>query len=319
MHRLFLIFSLLLLGFTSGSFKLHQGEPAAFSRTGSGIEYRIYQKQNGRYTLRTAVNPAGDPTYASRVGRVLSVHVQYRTGKDSTLFNSRRQLRMPVQMPLAELKVKGGLEEALALLQLGDSAVFRFNADSVFSKSFRQPVPPPVRQAGNVLVLLMKATSILTLEEARAEQQRMLERTQQQEVTAAAQHLSKDIAAIQAYGKRNKLMLQKTPSGTHYVITRRGTGAKPTPGQIVSVLYKGSLLNGKVFDSSENIGNKPIDFPIGRGQVIPGWDQTISLLPKGSKAILLIPSPLAYGTRGAGATIPPNAILRFDVELVDVK
>ena len=319
MNQFFLILSLLLLGFTNGSFQLLQGELTAFNRTDSGIEYRVYQKQNGRYTLRTAVDRAGDPTYTSRIGRVLSIHVQYRTGKDSTLFNSRRQLRMPVQIPLAELKVKGGLEEALALLQPGDSAAFRFNADSVFTKSFRQPVPPPVRQAGNVLVLLVKATSILTPEEARAEQQRMLEQAQQQEVTAAAQRLPKDIAAIQAYGKRNKLVLQKTPGGAHYVITRRGTGAKPKAGQTVSVLYKGSLLNGKMFDSTEKMGNKPIDFPIGVGQVIPGWDQTIPLLPKGSKAILLIPSALAYGTRGAGATIPPNAILRFDVELVDVK
>ncbi|HLK97441.1 MAG TPA: hypothetical protein VK364_06705, partial [Hymenobacter sp.] len=117
MNQFFLILSLLLLGFTNGSFQLLQGELTAFNRTDSGIEYRVYQKQNGRYTLRTAVDRAGDPTYTSRIGRVLSVHVQYRTGKDSTLFNSRRQLRMPVQIPLAELKVKGGLEEALALLQ----------------------------------------------------------------------------------------------------------------------------------------------------------------------------------------------------------
>ena len=105
----------------------------------------------------------------------------------------------------------------------------------------------------------------------------------------------------------------------YYVVTKAGTGAKPTPGQTVSVLYKGTLLDGKVFDSSEKMGNKPIEFPLGVGQVIPGWDKGIALLNKGSKATLLIPSSLAYGQRGAGADIPADAPLRFDVELVDVK
>jgi FKBP-type peptidyl-prolyl cis-trans isomerase FkpA len=74
-----------------------------------------------------------------------------------------------------------------------------------------------------------------------------------------------------------------------------------------------------VFDSSEKMGNKPIEFPLGVGQVIPGWDKGIALLNKGSKATLLIPSSLAYGQRGAGQDIPADSPLRFDVELVDVK
>ena len=73
-----------------------------------------------------------------------------------------------------------------------------------------------------------------------------------------------------------------------------------------------------MFDSSDKAG-KPIDFPMGQGAVIPGWDEGIALLNKGSKAILLIPSSLAYGTRGAGADIPANSPLRFEVELVDVQ
>ncbi|MBR7950932.1 FKBP-type peptidyl-prolyl cis-trans isomerase [Microvirga sp. STR05] len=113
--------------------------------------------------------------------------------------------------------------------------------------------------------------------------------------------------------------MQKDASGVYYMVTKPGTGPKPKAGQTVSVLYKGSLLDGKVFDSSEKMGNKPIDFPIGVGQVIPGWDKAIPLLAKGSKATLLIPSSLAYGQRGAGADIPADAPLRFDVELVDVK
>jgi FKBP-type peptidyl-prolyl cis-trans isomerase FkpA len=168
-------------------------------------------------------------------------------------------------------------------------------------------------------VLLIKANKFLTAEEARAEQLRLVEEAKKQEVAAAVQRKTKDAATIQAYAARNKLVLLKTPGGTHYVITKRGTGPKPTAGQTVSVLYKGALLSGKVFDSTEKNGGKPIAFPIGVGQVIPGWDQAIPQLPQGSKAILLIPSGLAYGARGAGPDIPPHSILRFDVELVEVK
>jgi FKBP-type peptidyl-prolyl cis-trans isomerase len=79
------------------------------------------------------------------------------------------------------------------------------------------------------------------------------------------------------------------------------------------------LATGKEFDSSAKHGNEPIAFALGTGQVIRGWDQGIAMLTAGSKGVLLIPSALAYGTRGAGADIPPNAVLRFEVELVDFK
>ena len=95
-------------------------------------------------------------------------------------------------------------------------------------------------------------------------------------------------------------------------------GAKPIQGQNVSVHYKGSLLDGTVFDSSYN-RNAPIDFALGVGQVIKGWDEGIALLSKGSKAIFIIPSDLGYGSAGAGGVIPPDATLRFEVELVDFK
>ncbi len=82
--------------------------------------------------------------------------------------------------------------------------------------------------------------------------------------------------------------------------------------------YKGQLLDGTVFDSSYK-RNQPIDFPLGVGQVIPGWDEGIGLLNVGDKARFVIPSHLAYGSRGAGGVIPPDANLIFDVELMDVK
>ena len=110
----------------------------------------------------------------------------------------------------------------------------------------------------------------------------------------------------------------ETPSGLRYKILQEGNGKKAEKGNMVSVHYKGQLLDGQVFDSSYE-RKQPIDFTIGVGQVIPGWDEGIQLLKVGDKARMVIPSNLAYGSQGAGGVIPPDATLIFDVELVAVK
>ncbi|MFD1469750.1 FKBP-type peptidyl-prolyl cis-trans isomerase [Hymenobacter caeli] len=295
--------------------------PAAPGRTASGIEYRLFRKgPDGRFAPRALAVPTDAP-YASRAGQFLTVFMDFRTGRDSLLMNSRRVQPRPQPFPLLPAPPPGTLEEAVALLLPGDSAVFRLPADTLFAKSFQgQPVPPFIKKAGNVLVVSVQTFELVSRDELMAREQQLRAEQAQVAAAASAKQLVKDNAQIQAYLKKNKLVAHKTAGGTYYVITRAGKGALPKKGQTVSVLYKGSLLaTGKVFDASAQHDNKPIDFPLGTGQVIPGWDQGIAALPKGSKAVLLIPSPLGYGARGAGADIPANAVLRFDVELVGVK
>ena len=111
---------------------------------------------------------------------------------------------------------------------------------------------------------------------------------------------------------------EKTESGLRYKMIQKGSGKKAENGKTVSVHYTGQLEDGKVFDSSIP-RKKPIEFPLGRGNVIEGWDEGIALLQVGDKARFVIPSHLGYGSRGAGGAIPPNATLIFDVELMDVK
>jgi peptidyl-prolyl cis-trans isomerase A (cyclophilin A) len=111
---------------------------------------------------------------------------------------------------------------------------------------------------------------------------------------------------------------EKTESGLRYQFIQRGDGKQAESGKTVAVHYEGSLENGKVFDSSYP-RKKPIEFRLGQGQVIEGWDEGIALLKVGDKARFVIPSDLGYGPAGAGGVIPPNAILIFDVELMDVK
>ncbi len=110
----------------------------------------------------------------------------------------------------------------------------------------------------------------------------------------------------------------KTNSGLRYKMIQKGSGKQAEKGKTVSVHYEGSLENGQVFDSSYK-RKQPIEFKLGIGQVISGWDEGIALLQVGDKARFVIPSHLGYGVQGAGGVIPPNATLIFDVELMDVK
>lgn len=108
-----------------------------------------------------------------------------------------------------------------------------------------------------------------------------------------------------------------TESGLQYVETQAGTGAAPQAGEIVSVHYRGTLEDGTEFDSSYERG-EPVAFALGRGLVIPGWEEGIALMKEGGKATLTIPPELAYGEQGAGGVIPPNATLIFEVELLEI-
>jgi peptidylprolyl isomerase len=108
-----------------------------------------------------------------------------------------------------------------------------------------------------------------------------------------------------------------TPSGLQYIEIEQGDGPAPQIGEVVFVNYRGTLEDGTEFDNSYSRG-EPIAFPLGKGFVIPGWDEGIALMNVGGKARLIIPPDLAYGAEGVGGVIPPNATLIFDVELVSI-
>ncbi len=109
-----------------------------------------------------------------------------------------------------------------------------------------------------------------------------------------------------------------TPSGLTYLITKKGMGRQPRKGETVILHYTGTLTNGVKFDSSRD-RDEPFAFKLGAGQVIKGYDEGLSKLRVGDQAILVIPSNLAYGPKGAGDVIPPDSKLIFVVEVVDVK
>ncbi len=291
-----------------------------FYTTADGMGYKIYeQNDKGEYVNRGKID--ADDTTGARLGQVITMQMKYQTANDSVLFDSRQQ-GMPIMLPVMEPTFKGSLEDALMMMRAGDSGVFKISVDSLFAKTFNQPIPPFIKP-GTHFTFFLKAEKVQSEQEAIADQQKMFEEQQQAAVAQAAEQMKVDDVKIQEYIKEKGLKnVKKTDAGVYYMVTQEGKGPKAKSGDNVSVHYKLSFLDGKELESSYDnpmSGGQPFTFPLGQGQVIQGWDDGIAQLNKGSKAILLIPSPLAYGSQARGEQMPANSILRFDVELVDIK
>ncbi|MFT2007243.1 FKBP-type peptidyl-prolyl cis-trans isomerase [Pontibacter sp. 13R65] len=298
-----------------------------FQTSANGLKYKIYKlNDKGEYEAKGKV--ADTDTSGARMGQIISFHMTLKNAEDSVLVDTRTQKpAFPAMLPIVEPSMKGGLEEALMMLSDGDSAVFKINADSLFAHTYKQPLPPFIKQ-GSDLTYFVKVDRVMNRDQAEAYQQEVMENMQKQEHAEMLKNLKSDSAMvaqlktdstlIQKYVQEQKLSnVQKSPLGVYYTVTQAGQGPQAAAGDLVSVHYKLSNLSGKQLETSE--GNDPFKFPLGRGQVIPGWDDAIAQLKEGSKATLLIPSPLAYGAREQGPDMPANSILRFDIELVDVE
>jgi len=134
-------------------------------------------------------------------------------------------------------------------------------------------------------------------------------------LTSCKNMAKKEIEDRNSYLEENNITVEPTESGLYYVETLAGTGEQPSVGDVVKVHYTGKFLNGKVFDSSVDRG-EPLEFQVGIGQVIKGWDEGIMLMKTGGKATLVIPSSIAYGPNDYGP-IPGYSTLVFDVELLN--
>ena len=236
---------------------------------------------------------------------VVTLNLKYSTSKDSLVFDSWK-MGKPIQLKIAKASFKGDLMDGLTLLTVGDSASFLINADSLFTKTFGAPRPAFI-DSSSFLSFTVKIISTTTDAALKAE-----------ELKLEKENAMKEDEVIAKYIAEKQMTPSKSSSGLMYIISEPGAGEQAQAGKTVKVHYTGRLLDGTKFDSSLD-RNEPIEFKLGQGMVIKGWDEGIALLKVGGKALLIIPSDLAYGSRGAGGVIPPFSPLTFEVELVSVQ
>ena len=241
-----------------------------------------------------------------KTGDILNMAMTYYTQTDSMLFNTSKINDTLFQVMLVEPSFKGAVEEGFAMMSAGDSATFIVSADSVFEKTFHEKLPDYIKK-GSTLRFEVKLKDFKTKEAYDAEKKMKSDVAMQAEQSK-----------IDEYVKANNITVQPTGSGLYFVETEAGKGKPAEAGKTVTVNYTGKFMDGKVFDTS--VGKpKPFEFPVGQGQVIPGWDEAIGMMKEGGKATLVVPSKLAYGAQGAGGIIPPYTPLVFEVELISVK
>ncbi|OVE78043.1 hypothetical protein BVX99_00795 [bacterium F16] len=253
-------------------------------KTDSGLHYVIVTEGKG------AVPAKGDVVTVNVVGKV----------PDGREIINTAQMGKPMEFPIGigAMAIKGW-DEGISLMKKGEKRTLIIPPHLAFGS---RGMPQAGIPGDTYLIFDIELTDFVN--------EAAFKKVMNEKTTAAKTEALAVIA--KKYPKT-----ETTESGLMYIITKEGAGDKPTKGQTVSVHYVGTLIDGTEFDSSIK-KNKPIEFPIGQGRVIPGWDEGISLMKKGEKRTLIIPPELAYGPRGTGP-IPPNSYLIFDVELVDFK
>lgn len=278
----------------------------------------------------TVVNRGSEGVAPS--GSYLMLNMIYKDDTDSVWVDTKES-GVPIMIFKEDsiwTKKDGSIQEIFVELGKGDSISFDVSANDLFTKTWQAPLPPSVTPE-TIISFYIGVQDVLDEEGLRAWQQEMQAKQMAKMQEEASGQKIKDAELIEAYLAENNIEAQATESGLRYVITEEGEGPSPEAGQTVEVNYAGHVLNGEFFDTSiksvaeeqglynEQREYKPLEFPLGQGAVISGWDEGIALLNKGAKATFYIPSGLAYGARARSAQIPANSILVFDVELVNFK
>lgn len=292
----------LSIAFTSCSNSPFEG----FKATDSGLYYAFYKE-----------NEAGKmPQLKDILYTHMSLSVKRETG-DSLLFDSKSFPDYPESIKfiqLSEPMFKGDIMEGLKMMHIGDSASFIVSADSFFLKANKMEQLPPGITAGSFLQFQIGLVDIKSEEETMSKLEALRSKMTSESKADADRRMNEEPEVIKEYITRKEIKVAPTASGLYYIETEKGNGPKVKKGQLVTMQYTGYLINGKKFDSSLDHG-QPFSFTLGKGEVIGGWEEGVSMMNVGSSATFIIPSVLGYGSNGSGP-IPPFAPLIFEVQLM---
>jgi FKBP-type peptidyl-prolyl cis-trans isomerase FkpA len=245
---------------------------------------------------------------------------------DSVL-NSTQTQGAPQIMPFDSTALPPSYYKIFALLRNGDSLSTRTVTDSIISKQPEGQELPAFIKRGMFIYTNIKIVNVYkTQAEADIVRQANMAKQEAIEKAKEAIQIVADDKILAEYIAANKIIATKSPKGTYVQITKPGVGPKLDNTKFVKVKYKGKTLDGNIFDTNMDdskghtdplLVNLTSDMSLGGG-VIPGMTDAFLMMQKGTKAVMYIPSTLAYGPRGAGGDIPPNANLMFEVEVLSV-
>ena len=278
-------------------------------KTPNGFEFKVIE--------------AGDGVLP-KIGEVMVFNYIMKDSKDSLWFDTATE-GMPMALPIGDSSTiadEPGMIQVFRMLSKGDSVSFNLSVNKFFTEVSGGRVPPNV-DTTRTLNFFVGVTDLMDMPSYQAFQTELMEKK-------SVDQLKKDEAEIDAYLNENGIEAQKTEAGVRYVITQAGEGENAVSGQTVSVNYTGYLLDGTHFDSSvkevaeeKGLYNParepytPYDVTIDQTSVIQGWHDALKVMNNGSKATVYIPSSLCYGPQQRSEVIKANAILVFDLEIVE--
>jgi len=270
----------------------------AYSKTASGLEYQIIKEGVGKETPES--------------GGYITFWYQLQTIKDSVIDSQFGNI--PITFSTPEVTHKPSIEEGLRLLTEDDSAIFLLNADSLYINTFHEKRPAYIKPQSTIK-MIVKMGRVYSKQRVDSLSKRP-EVIKTNNISAEEEIFKRDSILIQVYLTSNHLKGIATKSGAYVAILKPNTASKDfvRSGESIKTTYVGKLLiDGTEFDRSP--AGDYFTFDVDQGQVIRGWDEGFLKLKHGEKALILIPSRLGYGSRGAGASIPANAPLLFEVEV----
>ena len=247
-------------------------------------------------------------------GQIVMINLQYFDYDGNELLNKVGNDPVVLQKD-SSWESSGIIYNVIDNLVKGDSVFFQLTTEQFF-KNAPQSVEVPDSVKNKMISFYCGIQDVMSQNEFEDFQRIQYEKMQQEMEQQSNDQLSIDLELIDNYLKENNITPKSADSGLRYVITKMGSGENAAPGDNVTVHYTGMLLNGEKFDSSLD-RNQPFSFQLGQGMVIRGWDEGITYFNKGSEGTLYIPSTLGYGASGAGGVIPPNAVLIFEIQVLD--
>ncbi len=316
---MYYVFGLIALAVVVGlGYFMQNRNSETFKETATGLHYRVLKKGTG---------PSPEE------GEVLLLEMSYKK-KDGTVLFSTTEQGLPASLRYSKENMNaedGGFGEAVSMLKKGDNYIFKLSAEAAFGEILDAVVAQHKISKDDEVLLELNLQNIMTEERHKGWEVEQIALLQKKERAHAEKQIEVDTKTIIDYLEENKIAAKSTEAGVYCVVDVPGKGPQPKKGDKVKISYTGKLLDGKVFDTSledvakeNNIYNKqrtyePIEFELGAGKAVPGMEDAVLHLKKGDKARVFIPSTLAYGSKGVNDLIPGDAVLLFEITLVDVK